>query len=206
MVAPSCPGGQWGGGALALPRGSLSLSLSGVPGPLRPPARHCSDWFSKWMGRAAAFPLKGSREAFDGWKPPEEEKGKDKNRWFWVSVGERGRRGSAPAALQTFVCREWGRASGAEPQRARAAPGTSPGWPRPREAEPERLGMCTAAPREVGAPGWLGGFGGAAGREELLQERDRARDPQAGPGPFPSSPSWVGPEGGLLGIQLSGEV
>lgn len=34
--------------------------------------------------------MKGSQEGFDDWKPPEEEKGKDKNRWFWVSVGKRG--------------------------------------------------------------------------------------------------------------------
>lgn len=60
--------------------------------------------------------------------------------------------------------------------------------------------MSTTAPREVGAPGGLGGFGVAAGREELLQEESRARDPQPGPGPFPSPPSLVGPQWGLLGV------
>lgn len=89
--------------------------------------------------------MKGSQEGFDGWKPPEEEKGKDKNRWFWVSVGEQGRPG---CGLLQQLCRPLSPADG-ERQAVCVCGGLSP-FPGQRVSP---TGLPTSAEAESGAPG-----------------------------------------------------
>lgn len=164
--------------------------------PACPPGTAQTGLASGWDG-AAAFPLKGSREAFGGWKPPEEEKGKDKNRWFWVSVGEQGRRGAAPAALQSFVCRAWGQAGGVSPcpqgsEQRPARPG-APG-PNPREAEPERPGDVHHGPERGGcsgiALGWV--WGGSRVGKSCCRRKAGPGTPSRGLAPSPAPTSRVG--------------